>query len=74
MKMNYGGLAAALAADLGFSRREYYQFMFPAFLAGMVPCVSEASEHQEGTLYPISCSDILYEGKSRRSWRKTEKS
>ncbi|HJV82210.1 hypothetical protein [Noviherbaspirillum sp.] len=70
MKMNYGGLAAALVADLGFSPRDYYLFSFPAFLAGMQPCLIEASEHPEGTLYPISCSDILYEGRPRRPWRR----
>lgn len=74
MKMNYGGLAAALMADLGFSAQEYYLFMFPAFLAGMQPCLIEASERPEGTLYPISCNDILYEGPPQRPWRKAEKS
>ncbi|WP_136413415.1 citryl-CoA lyase [Herbaspirillum sp. ST 5-3] len=71
MKMNYAGLVAALAADLGFSPREYYLFLFPAFLAGMQPCLIEASERPEGALYPISCSDILYEGRSKRPWRNT---
>ncbi len=71
MKMNYAGLVAAMAADLGFSPRDYYLFLFPAFLAGMQPCLIEASERPEGTLYPISCGDILYEGRLQRSWRKT---
>jgi hypothetical protein len=68
MKMNYGALAAALVADLGFSPREYYLFMFPAFLAGMQPCFIEAADRPEGTLYPMACSDIAYEGESQRSW------
>lgn len=68
MKMNYGGLAAALAADLGLSPREYYLFLFPAFLAGMQPCFIEASERPEGALYRISCADIAYEGPPQRSW------
>lgn len=68
MRMNYGGLAAALAADLGLSPKEYYLFVFPAFLAGMQPCFIEASERPEGTLYRISCADILYEGQPQRSW------
>jgi hypothetical protein len=72
MKMNYAGLVAALIADLGFSPREYYLFLFPAFLAGMQPCLIEASERPEGTLYPISCNDILYDGPSSRPWRKAE--
>jgi citrate synthase len=69
MQMNYGGLAAALGADLGFSPREYYQFMFPAFLAGMQPCVVEAAERPEGTLYPARCDDIIYGGQPKRSWK-----
>jgi hypothetical protein len=72
MKMNYAGLVAALIADLGFSPQEYYLFAFPAFLAGVQPCLIEASESPEGTLYPMACTDILYEGRSKRSWRKIE--
>ncbi|MDO8989895.1 MAG: hypothetical protein Q7U91_09700 [Sideroxyarcus sp.] len=68
MKMNYAGLVAALVADIGFSPREYYLFLFPAFLAGMQPCFIEASDRPEGTLYAIPCADILYEGESTRTW------
>jgi hypothetical protein len=68
MKMNYGGLVAALGADLGLSPREYYQFMFPAFLAGMQPCYVEAADRSEGTLFPARCSDIMYSGEPKRSW------
>ena len=73
MKMNYAGLVAALVADIGFSPREYYLFLFPAFLAGMQPCFIEASDRPEGTLYPIPCVGILYEGESKRTWLKREK-
>ncbi len=70
MKMNYAGVAAPLIADIGFSPREYYLFLFPAFLGGMPPGFIEASDRPEGTLYPIPCTDILYEGESKRSWLK----
>jgi hypothetical protein len=73
MKMNYGAVVAALGADLGFSPREYYQFMFPAFLAGMQPCLVEASERPEGTLFPIPCADVCYEGVSKRPWHPSKK-
>jgi hypothetical protein len=73
MKMNYAGLVAALVADFGFSAKEYYLLSFPTFLAGMVPCFTEASSRPEGTLYPISCTDILYEGESKRAWHKRKK-
>lgn len=73
MKMNYAALIAALGADLGFSPSEYHLLSFPTFLAGMPPCFIEASDKPEGTLYPAACSDILYEGQSRRSWIKPDK-
>lgn len=74
MKMNYAGVAAALMADLGLSPREYYLFLFPAFLAGMQPCFIEASERPEGALYRVSCADIAYEGRPQRSWRQASRS
>ena len=66
--MNYGALSAAICADLGFSTREYYLFGFPAFLAGIPPCCIESLENPEGTLFPLSCSHILYEGPPKRRW------
>lgn len=68
MKMNYAALVAALGADIGLSPRELYLFVFPVFLAGMPPGYIEAAERPEGTLYPLPCSGIRYEGQSRRSW------
>jgi len=72
MKMNYAALVAALGADLGLSEQELRLLMFPVFLAGMPPGVVEASERPEGTLYPLSCSDIAYEGNARRAWRASD--
>jgi hypothetical protein len=71
MKMNYAGVVSPLIADLGFTPREFYMFIFPIFLGGMPPCFIEASERPEGTLYPIACSDILYDGQPKRAWHKT---
>lgn len=69
LKMNYAAVAAALAADLGFSPREYYFFGIPAFFAGMPPCYLEASEKKEGTTFPLPCDVIQYEGDGQsRSW------
>lgn len=69
LRMNYAGLVAAVAADLGFSPQEYYLFRIPAFLAGMPPCYQEAAEKPAGLLFPLPCRVILYEGVSRRSWQ-----
>ena len=68
MKMNYAGVVAPLVVDLGFSPREYYLYSFPAFLGGMLPCFIEASDRPEGTLYPLACDDILYNGHAQRTW------
>ena len=67
-QMNITGLDAALAADMGFSVREYHLFVTPAFIAGMPPCFQDANEKPEGTFFPIRCSRIQYEGLDRRKW------
>lgn len=68
MKMNYAALVAALGSDLGLDERELYLFVFPVFLAGMPPGYIEAGSRPEGTLYPMPCDYILYDGPSRRTW------
>lgn len=70
LHMNYGALVAALATDLGLSPCESYFFGIPAFLAGMPPCYLEAAEKPEGQLFPLPCRVMLYEGVSRRRWRR----
>jgi len=72
LRMNYGAIAAALCADLGLSSREYYLFMFPAFLAGMPPCYIESAQRPEGTLFPLSCAHISYEGPPKRQWQRPQ--
>jgi hypothetical protein len=68
LSMNYGAITAALCADLGLSPREYYLFGLPTFLAGMPPCYIESAENPEGTLFPLSCAHIQYEGPPKRRW------
>lgn len=68
LRLNYAGVAAALAADLGFSPQEYYLFLFPAFLAGMTPCYIEAVERPAGATFPLPCTQVRYEGPPPRSW------
>jgi hypothetical protein len=68
--MNSVGLTAALCADFGMSAHEYYFFGLPAFLAGMPPCYLDAAEKPEGLLFPLPCRVMLYEGVSRRQWRR----
>lgn len=70
LHMSYAALSAALCADLGMSPREYYFSSMPAFLAGMPPCYLEAAEKPAGLLFPLPCRVMLYEGVSRRQWRR----
>jgi len=68
LQMNYAAVTAAFLLDLGFTRNEYYLFMFPVFLAGMPPCFIESAERPEQTLFPIACENLRYEGVGKRSW------
>lgn len=69
LKMNYAALTAALAADLGFTPRQYHLFNILKTLAGMPPCIVEGAEKAEGTLFPTACDEIAYEGVGKRPWR-----
>lgn len=68
LKMNYAALTAALAADLGFTPRQYQLFNILKTLAGIPPCIVEAAEKPEGSLFPTPCADIAYEGVGQRTW------
>jgi citrate synthase len=68
LRMNYAALMSALCADLGFSVTEMHHFQVPVFMAGMSPCFIEAAERAPGTVFPMSCTHIAYEGPARRRW------
>ena len=68
LKLNFAGLTAALAADLGFTARQYQLYNILKTLAGMPPCIVEAAEKPEGTLLPTPCVNVVYEGRAPRSW------
>lgn len=68
LRMNYAALMSALCADLGFSPTEMHHFQVPVFLAGMSPCFIEAAEREPGTVFPMSCAHIAYEGPAKRRW------
>ena len=68
MHMNFSALASAIACEVGLSPREYYLFMIPCFVAGMLPCFIDAVEKPEGVFFPLGCERLRYEGASRRSW------
>lgn len=69
LKMNYAAATAALAADLGFSPREYHLFNILKTLAGIPPCIVEAAEKPAGAVFPTACAGIAYLGVAPRPWR-----
>ena len=68
MQINYAALTAALTADIGLNAREYYLFVFPAFLAGMTPCYLDGLAKPVGEFYPSACVNIDYQGPAPRKW------
>jgi len=71
LRMNYAALMSALCADLGFTPTEMHHFQVPVFMAGMSPCFIEAAERAPGTVFPMSCAHIAYEGPGKRRWPAT---
>ena len=68
LRMNFTALHAALVADMGLSIREYQLLRVPVFLGGMAPCVAEAAEKPEGSLFPTPCDAVAYDGPAERPW------
>lgn len=68
LHMNIAALIAALAADQGLSRLEFYHYMVLCFTGGMLPCYIDAMNKAEGTFFPLRCERIAYEGVSNRTW------
>jgi len=66
--MNASGLAAALVADLGFTKEEYYYYTIIAFTAGIIPCHIDSVNKKEGSFFPLSCQRLNYTGQEPRSW------
>lgn len=71
MRLNVGGLVAAIASDFGLSLREYYYYVLLAFSAGHIPCFIDAQDNKrEGQFLPLRCSRVAYEGIALRKWEK----
>jgi hypothetical protein len=68
LRMNFAAPHAALVADMGLTLRQYQLLRVPVFLGGMAPCVAEAMEKPEGTLFPTPCGAVAYNGPAARSW------
>ena len=68
MQMNITGLFAAVGADMGFSVQEYYLWLTNGFTAGIVACYTDAVSKKEGTLFPLRCERVAYNGSTKRGW------
>lgn len=68
LKMNFAALTAALAADLGFTPRQYHLFNILKTLAGIPPCIVEAADKPAGAIFPTPCGGVVYEGVDKRHW------
>jgi hypothetical protein len=68
LKMNFAALTSALAADMGFTARQYQLYNILKTLAGMPPCILEAADKPEGSLMPSACDAVIYDGVGPRIW------
>ncbi len=68
IRMTVAALNAALCADMELTSEEFVACSIPAYSSGMIPCYLDALEQPEGTLFPLRCSRIDYQGKPPRSW------
>lgn len=68
LRLNIAGLAAALAADQGLTRREYYYYVLLAFSAGNLACYIDAMDRDPGSFFPLRCERIAYKGIPHRKW------
>ena len=68
-QMNIGGLAAAIAADMGLTAKEYYLWLVNGYNAGITACYVDSSNKEIGTLFPLRCERISYSGVAKRTWK-----
>ncbi len=68
MGMNIAAINAALIADQGVTVAEYKRMAVLAFSAGLIHCEFDAASHPEGSLFPLRCDRIKYDGPSHRTW------
>ena len=68
LRMNISALAAAVAADIGLTAKQFYLWLVNGFSAGMIGCYLDASSKPEGSLFPLRCERVSYKGKGVRHW------
>lgn len=68
MKLNVGGVIAAFCADEGFTPTQINYILVSCFNIGSLACFIDSLEKPEGTLFPLRCERISYEGAPIRTW------
>lgn len=68
LRLNVGGISAALAADAEFSMREYNMIATICFSAGMIACYADSVSKPAGAFFPLRCERVNYSGSSSRKW------
>lgn len=69
LKLNTGGLIAAIAMDQGLSPQEFLHYITPSFFPGLLASYQDALNHPSGSFFPIRCEQIEYNGHLKRQWR-----
>ena len=71
LQINISAIVAAIMADEGLSVNEFYYLSSLSFVGGMFPCYIDATNHAEGTLFPLSTKRVQYTGPhTHRAWNK----
>lgn len=68
MHANIASIAAGIVADQSLTTREYYYYLINCFSIGLLVCNLDASSKKEGSLFPLRCSRVSYDGASSRKW------
>jgi hypothetical protein len=68
LRLNTGGLIAAICADQGMSALQLYYYVSHCFYVSLVACNADALRHDIGSFFPLRCNQIEYEGVEERKW------
>lgn len=70
-RLNYAGLTAAAAADLGLSCYQFYLFCSLAFVGGMLPSFCGGNARAAGAFFPVRCSGLTSAKSPIKNWSKS---
>lgn len=64
--MNINGYMSAFLSDQGFTAEEVYRIFTIFVSSGVTACYVDTAGKPEDTFLPLTCDDIVYEGKGHR--------